>query len=147
MALTMSEQTKHITFLIASGPLAANKDAFVFTTLMQAYRDGAIIGCLCPDTDYSDYLDDWLWSYQPEHFLPHTQTIASKKTKQIYIHHQLTALDECTQILNLTSRALTSFVANCVHLELVHAQNKQQQRQTFRDYQQIGIQPQTRNIH
>ena len=143
----MPEQSAPITFLIATGPLALDKDAFVFSTLQQAYQNSGIIGCLSPDSDYCEYLDDWLWTYKPQYFLPHTCLQSPSKTHQIYIHHELQALENCTQVLNLTQRALTHFLPNCTHLELVHEHNKQQQRQTFKDYQHAGIQPLTRKIH
>ncbi len=141
----MLPNNSELIFYIAPDNLTHSKDDFVYHTLLQAYQQGNMVGCLSPDNDYSNYLDDWLWSHQDSRFLPHTQLHNEKSSRQIYISHQPQDLQHCQQVINLTKRPFTDFLEQCTHIELVTQNDKQRQRENYRNYQQQGLQPKTRS--
>ena len=139
----MLPTSSSVIFCIAPDTIKSDKEASLFHIIQTTYTAIGTIGCLCTDADYATYLDDWLWSYKKERFIPH-EIAPYSAIKQVYIHEDITKLKGCKAIINLTPQPLEFFQTHTEHLELVCEIDKIRQRSNYQAYKQQGIHPQTR---
>lgn len=143
--INMLPTSSSVIFCIAPESISSNKDASLFHIIQSTYKTLGTLGCLCQDHDYATYLDDWLWSYKENRFIPHEITPYSD-INQVYIQEDITKLLGCKAILNLTAQPLSVFQTHAEHLELVCESDKIRQRSNYQAYKQQGITPQTRKL-
>ena len=136
-----------LSFLLPPEQVDRTKEGFLFYALSYHNQQQIMTACLTKNQALSDYLEDWLWSYQPYSFLAHRQAGSINNLPQILIHHELSALKECSVIINLTHKPFASFNSHTHHVELVNDCEKATYRKIYQAYKKQGLHPNTRTLH
>ena len=109
----------------------------------QQYKQGQRVYLHTNNADHSAALDQWLWQYSPESFLPHTQhNDALAPQVAILIGHGQAPPADIDCILNLSDQPLpaTCITAAVAEFILNEETNKARGRQLWQQYKQRGWQ-------
>ncbi|MCL6415891.1 DNA polymerase III subunit chi [Aestuariirhabdus sp. Z084] len=126
------------------------QDAFLFTCRLaeKAYQLGHRVFIHTQDETQSKVLDELLWGYKGERFLPHGLLEQQHNNTPIELGHTEDAGDHHDLLINLSDRIPDYFGRFSRVAEIVsnHADAKQKSRDNFRFYKQRGYPMHTHSI-
>jgi len=114
-----------------------SEDQVVSLLLRKIHAQGLSALLLARDIGHSQHLDDWLWRFDEESFLPHGQTQELGR-QPIWIQYDCSNSDERDVLINLQPQVPAYFTQFERVVELVTAQNKESARDHFRFYKERG---------
>jgi DNA polymerase-3 subunit chi len=139
-----------ISFYILSTTGMQERYRFACKLIETAYRKGSFCYVLTDSPQQSHTLDELLWTFRPNSFIPHE--IYQGETPQfpntVLIGHQVAPAQWQKVILNLATHPLSDLSNTERVLEVLDNNEslKQLGRQRYRYYQQLGLSLQTHHI-
>ena len=121
---------------------------FASKLCQKALRHGLCIHVLLESHEQSSQLDEQLWCSQPESYLPHALSPAPTPEPPITLSADHTIPEQCTYLINLTSRPIATLKADQRLSEVVIQKTEilEQTRKHYRHYQQAGYQLHMHNL-
>lgn len=137
-------------YLLESNHTSNNVYRVVARLLEKAYEDSLRTQILCADASSATTLDDWLWCYKKNSFLPHCQVDKVTETINPPIQIMTTASapprHSSDILVNLTEIIPAFFAKYQRILEIVPASQKQAARIRYQQYRAHGFSIQTHHI-
>ncbi|RRJ85328.1 DNA polymerase III subunit chi [Aestuariirhabdus litorea] len=131
-------------------PGVQRQDALLFSCRLaeKAYQLGHRVFIHTQDDTQAQQLDDLLWSYRGERFLPHQIRSLTGEGAPIEVGHTEEAGDHHDLLINLADRIPDCFGRFTRVAEIVtnHEDAKRQSRDNYRFYQQRGYPMHTHRI-
>ena len=129
------------------GPAAPGAEHLACRLALMAWERGHVIDIVSGDEAQTTALDDLLWRYPPERFLPHT-TDARREPAPIRIHRAAPE-GPADVLINLTATAIEDPHRCQRLLEIVPHREAERSasRDKFRAYRALGLEPQTHDIN
>ena len=136
-----------VNFVLDHPESTLNRLELLGTLLENCLKSATSTFCLAPDTDYADFLDDFLWSerflYLPHKHVTSTHQLAT--FPQVYIGTELSYSSGCRLIFNCTNQVLSEFLdeSNIEYIEWItnDPSEKSHLRKIFKHYQSNKINP------
>ena len=139
-----------ISFYILSSTGMHERYRFACKLIEKAYRSGSFCYVLTDTEAHSHTLDELLWTFRPNSFIPHQiyQGEMPQFSNTVLIGNQPAPLQWQKIILNLASNPLADLSNTEKVLEILDndEQIKTLGRQRYRYYKQLGIELITHNI-
>lgn len=131
-----------VSFYILNVQKAQNRQAFACRLAEKAWREGHQVFIYTENADQSAAMDEALWAYRPESFVPHEIMLdASAVTAPVLISHDNTPPPRLMDVLiNLNAEQPMFFSQFERLVEIIDndEQIKQQGRQRYKFYQDRG---------
>lgn len=132
-----------VSFYILPTASLPDRDLFVCKLAEKAYRQGVFSAILTESENHSKVLDDLLWTFRANSFVPHqiiTQSSTDYYPQQILISNDLACLAKQPTLINASPQSLNQALHFERILEIVHqeADCVKQGRERYRHYQQNG---------
>ena len=133
-------------FILSPNDSGLNRLDFLGSLLGQCLQHNLSPFCLVSDSDYAEFLDDYLWS-SSFLFLPHLVISQPQKhiLPQVYIGTELSFAAGCQVLFNCSNQALSEFLKDkdIEYMEWMSndANEKAHMRKIFKQYQSNKITP------
>lgn len=105
---------------------------------------------LCADDTMLTELDNWLWQYPPQSFLPHCSTDSAEKTDSpVLLAAPPTRAEQCDVFINLSLELQADIPRNCTRVfEIVSQEEKilTATRARYKHYRERDLQPETHTL-
>lgn len=139
-----------VSFYILNDQKAQNRQAFACRLAEKAWREGHQVFIYTENADQSAAMDEALWAYRPESFVPHEiMSDASAVTAPVLISHDNTPPPRLMDVLiNLNAEQPMFFSQFERLVEIIDndEQIKQQGRQRYKFYQDRGYPLETHSL-
>ena len=122
---------------------------FICRLLEKAYRQGHRVFVYCKHAEQADHLDELLWTFKPESFIPHhLQGEGPEPPPPIQIGYAREPQGFSDILLNLSDQvpAFYSKFRRVIEVIAADEPSKELGRTHFRFYRDAGIRPQTNDI-
>jgi len=109
------------------------------------YQEQLKIAILCSSTQDMQLLDQLLWTFNDQSFIPHAALAEQEPIAPVCLCLDSTTLPEVDVIINLSNIALTSSKPARILVEIVFAEQSMQQlaRERYKQYRELGYQLKT----
>lgn len=136
-----------INFYVTKHHSIADSMGDICKVLEQLERNGKIF-VYTPDAQLTNSLDNALWTYKDDSFVPHTSNLAEIDDVDIFIQHERPENIVFATIVNLSVSAIQDPKAVQNILEFVYTDDlqKQKSREKYNTYKQAGFTIKTFNI-
>jgi len=122
----------------------------------KAFSTGFTVFILTKNVDDAKKLDDLLWSFRADSFIPHQMILSANGNNAVYtdqampviIGHTLPAICQCTLLINLADKAVTNqntFKRIC-HVVSDNAENIHTAKQAYATYKRENMSPKIINV-
>jgi DNA polymerase-3 subunit chi len=132
-----------ISFYILSSDEERLRSFFCCKLIEKAYREGVFCYLLTDSDSQSRMLDNLLWTFRPNSFIPHEIYSGELPTVDNIILIGSLAPPDCWKklVINFSSQKLEDLAKMERLLEIIdnHPQRKQEARNRYRYYQQQGL--------
>lgn len=139
-----------VSFYILPSASLQDRDVFVCKLAEKAYRQGTYCQILTASEVHSKILDDLLWTFRANSFIPHQISAPNNRClpKQILISADQAHLPASTTLINLSQQIPTSLSDFNRVLEIVHHEEHclMTSRERYRHYQQAGAKLSTHKL-
>lgn len=129
-----------VSFYILPTTSLPDRDLFLCKLAEKAYRQGVYSAILTASETHSQVLDDLLWSFRANSFIPHQITSTNNNPQQILIGAHPALLTTHSALINVSSQSLQQPLEFERILEIVHQDSADitAGRERYRQYQQLG---------
>jgi DNA polymerase-3 subunit chi len=139
-----------ISFYVLSSESERLRSFFCCQLIEKAYREGMYCYLLTDSDNQTRMLDNLLWTFRPNSFIPHEIYSGELPTiDNIVLIGSLAPPDHWKKlVINFSSQTLANLTGTERLLEIIdnHPQRKQEGRNRYRDYQQQGLEIKTLRI-
>jgi DNA polymerase-3 subunit chi len=147
--LTPLTPPTQVDFYVLESAPADEAERFICRLCEKVYRLGQRT-CILGPPDQLERLDELLWTFRPESFIPHARTADSSERKALPVRLQ-TQLEEhsgCDVLVNLLPTVPRQAAGESRIVELVYDEPacRAASRERFRQYRSLGLTPRTIQI-
>lgn len=138
-----------VDFYLLNSETIEDKLLFACKLIEKAYKLGHQVFVYCSDIEETHALDDLLWSFKPESFIPHNiQGEGPEPPPAIQLGHTTEPRGFSEILLNLNPDIPSFYARFSRVMEIVSAEAscKERSRQRYREYKKLGFSLKTHDI-